>query len=98
MRTPFIAGNWKMNLNRAESTALAKAVADGAKDAAGIDVAVFPPAVYVDAVRGVLNGTKVHWGAQNVCAEQNPGAFTGEISASMLVDLGCRYVARPTPS
>ncbi len=92
MRTPLIAGNWKMNLTRAESTALAKAVADGAKDLAEIDVAVFPPALYVDAVRAVLAGTKVHWGTQNVCTEQKPGAFTGEISASMLADLGCRYV------
>jgi triosephosphate isomerase (TIM) len=92
MRTPLIAGNWKMNLNRAESTALAKAVADGVKDLAGIDVAVFPPALYVDAVRAVLAGTKVLWGTQNVCSEQKPGAFTGEISATMLADLGCRYV------
>jgi triosephosphate isomerase len=92
MRTPFIAGNWKMNLNRAESTALAKAVADGVKGQTGFDVAVFPPAVYVEAVAAALAGTSVAWGAQNLCSEQKPGAFTGEVSAAMLVDLGCRYV------
>jgi triosephosphate isomerase len=90
MRTPLIAGNWKMNLNRDESVALARAVADGAKDAA-CDVAVFPAAVYVDAVRQALAGGKVGWGTQNLCAE-GPGAFTGEICCSMLVDLGCRWV------
>lgn len=92
MRTPLIAGNWKMNLNRAESTALAKAVADGAKDAAGVDVAVFPVSIYLDAVAATLKGTKVGYGGQNCCSEPNPGAFTGEVSASMLTDLGCQYV------
>jgi triosephosphate isomerase len=81
-----------MNLNRAESAALAKAVADGAKDAAGVDVAVFPPPVYIDAVAATLKGTKVAYGGQNCCSEPNPGAFTGEVCASMLTDLGCQYV------
>lgn len=91
MRTPLIAGNWKMNLNRAESTVLAKTVAEGAKDAGGVELAVFPPAVYLDAVRQVLEGTPVAWGAQNMYFEA-PGAFTGETAAAMLVDLGCTYV------
>jgi triosephosphate isomerase len=91
MRTPLIAGNWKMNLTRDESVALARAVADGTKDVAGCDVAVFPPALYVDAVRQALAGSKVAYGTQNLCAD-GPGAFTGEICASMLVDLGCRWV------
>jgi triosephosphate isomerase len=55
MRTPLIAGNWKMNLTRDESVALARAVAEGTRDA-GCDVAVFPPAVYIDAVRQALAG------------------------------------------
>lgn len=91
MRTPLIAGNWKMNTTRADGVALAKAVAEGSKNAAAVEVAVFPPALYVDAVRAALAGSNVKWGTQNVCTEQKPGAFTGEISAAMLVDLGCTY-------
>jgi len=91
MRTPLIAGNWKMNLNRAECTALAEAVVAGTKDASGVEAAVFPPTIYLDAVRQVLKGSTVQWGAQNVYHEA-PGAFTGETAAIMLVDLGCRYV------
>lgn len=92
MRTPLIAGNWKMNTTRADAVALAKAVAEGTKDVSDVEVAVFPPALYVDAVRTTLAGSNVKWGTQNVCDVQKPGAFTGEICASMLVDLGCHYV------
>jgi triosephosphate isomerase len=91
MRTPLVAGNWKMNLNLAESKALAKAVAEGSEQYAPVEVAVFPPFVYVDAVRQELAGSSVHWGAQNLYHEA-PGAFTGEIAANMLVDLGCHFV------
>lgn len=90
MRRKFIAGNWKMNLDRASAVALAKKVAENASKIEGIDLAVFPPSVYVDAVRQVLSGTRVAWGVQNVYYEPN-GAFTGEISVAMLQDLGCRY-------
>lgn len=92
MRTPLIAGNWKMNTTRADGVALAKAVADGTKDVAGVEVAVFPPALYVDAVRGTLAGSNVKYGTQNLCDQQKAGAFTGEISGAMLADLGCHYV------
>jgi triosephosphate isomerase len=91
MRRPFIAGNWKMNLNRADAVALASAVAARAGDFPGVDLAVFPPAVYLDAVRTATAGSTLAHGAQNMCCQPN-GAFTGEISAAMLVDLGCRYV------
>ena len=91
MRTPLIAGNWKMNLNRAESVALAQAVAAGAGSAGSVELAVFPPAVYLDAVSQVLKGSPVRYGAQNMYFEA-PGAFTGETAAAMLVDLGCTYV------
>ena len=91
MRRPFIAGNWKMNLDRADAVALASAVAARAGDFPGVDLAVFPPAVYLDAVRAATAGSALAHGAQNMCYESN-GAFTGEISAAMLVDLGCRYV------
>jgi triosephosphate isomerase (TIM) len=91
MRRPIIAGNWKMNLDRGAAVALASAVAERSAGIEGVDLAVFPPSVYLDAVRGALAGSRLAWGAQNVCDQPN-GAFTGEISVSMLVDLGCRYV------
>jgi triosephosphate isomerase len=91
MRRPFIAGNWKMNLDRAGAVALAKAVAERTTQIEGVDLAVFPPSVYVQAVAQVLEGTKVAWGVQNVYW-QDDGAFTGEISIAMAKDLGCRYV------
>jgi triosephosphate isomerase len=90
MRKPFIAGNWKMNLTRAESVALAKAIVDQAKSSA-VDVAICPPAVYLDAVAAVVNGSSVKLGAQNVYFENN-GAFTGELSTAMLKDIGCTCV------
>ncbi len=91
MRRPFIAGNWKMNLNRAEAVALASAIAERSADIDGVDLAVFPPSVYLDAVGRAVAGSRVAIGAQTMY-DQPCGAFTGEISAAMLVDLGCRYV------
>lgn len=91
MRRPLIAGNWKMNLDRAGAVALAAAIAEQAGSLAEADLAVFPPHVYIEAVRDAVAGSKLAYGAQNMYYEPN-GAFTGEISAAMLVDLGCRYV------
>lgn len=90
MRRPFVAGNWKMNLTKSEATELARSLSQA--DLPGdVDVAVCPPAVYLDAVGAVVNGTGVKLGAQNVY-HQPPGAFTGEVCTSMLQDLGCQYV------
>jgi triosephosphate isomerase len=91
MRRPFIAGNWKMNLNRAAAVALAEAVAKKADGLDGVTLAVCPPACYLDAVGRAVAGSKVALGAQNMY-HQPDGAFTGELSAAMLCDLGCRYV------
>lgn len=91
MRRPFIAGNWKMNLNRSEAVALATEIARGADNAAHVDLAICPPSVYLDAVGTAIKGSAVGLGAQNVYFESN-GAFTGEISGAMLLDLGCQYV------
>jgi triosephosphate isomerase len=91
MRRPFIAGNWKMNLDKAGAVALATALAHKAGDYAGVELAVFPPSVYIDAVRQVAAGSALGYGAQNVYSEPN-GAFTGELSTAMLLDLGCKYV------
>ncbi|MEI8376292.1 MAG: triose-phosphate isomerase [Planctomycetota bacterium] len=91
MRRKFIAGNWKMNLDRKAAVALAEAVAREAEKFSGVDLAVCPPACYLEAVGQVLKGSKVALGAQNVYHQSN-GAFTGELSTSMLCDLGVKYV------
>jgi triosephosphate isomerase (TIM) len=91
MRRPLIAGNWKMNLNRALALALAEGVARGADAAKNADLALCPPSCYLDAVGRAIAGSKVALGAQNMYHERE-GAFTGELSAAMLRDLGCTYV------
>lgn len=88
-RTKFVAGNWKMNTNKAGAVALAKGVAAGVP--AGVDVGVAVPFVYIDAVGQALAGSSVLLGAQDVYFEKN-GAFTGEISIEMLQDLGVKFV------
>ncbi len=91
MRRPFIAGNWKMNMNRESAIALAEGVAKRAEKLEGVDLAICPPSCYLDAVGRTISGSKVALGAQNMYHEKD-GAFTGELSAAMLVDLGCTYV------
>lgn len=91
MRRKFIAGNWKMNLNRALAEELATALASALQQETAVEVAVCPPAVYLDAVHKKLVGSAVGVGGQN-CYHEPKGAFTGELSPSMLVDIGCKYV------
>ena len=93
MRKPFVAGNWKMNTDSHSSVALAEAVAAGSSGFAGssVDVAVIPPFVYLQAVAKAVSSSHIGLGSQDIYFEQN-GAFTGEISASMLKDIGCTYV------
>jgi triosephosphate isomerase len=91
MRRKLIAGNWKMNTNRATAVALAGGIAKRAGEFRQLDLLVCPPAIYLIPVHEVLAGTSVSLGAQNMYHEAD-GAFTGEISASMLLDAGCRYV------
>lgn len=88
MRTPFVAGNWKMNTTKASAMELAKGVAAGAPD--GIEVGIAPPFVYLDRVSKVIAGSRVLLGAQD-CYDEEFGAFTGEISAAMLKDIGVRF-------
>jgi triosephosphate isomerase len=80
-----------MNLSQAESKQLAAALLAGVPAGLSVEVAVCPPFVYIDTVRGVLQGSPIGWGAQNVYHEGS-GAFTGEVSPGMLRDLGCTYV------
>lgn len=91
MRRPFIAGNWKMNLDRAGSAALAEGIAAQVGDFSGVDVAICPPSVYLEAVRAAVGDARVGVGAQNMYHEAG-GAFTGELNSAMLLDIGCKYV------
>src|SRR5687768_13927287 len=91
MRRKLIAGNWKMNTDRAAAIKLARGVVDRAGMHANVDLLVCPPFVYLAAVSEIVKGTKVALGAQNMYHEAN-GAFTGEISAAMLTDVGCSHV------
>jgi triosephosphate isomerase len=89
-RRPLLAGNWKMHTTIAEAEALAGAIARTAIPA-DRDVMLAPPFTALAAVGRVLGGSPVLLGAQNVCWEEK-GAFTGEISPTMLRDAGCSMV------
>ena len=89
MRKPFVAGNWKMNTTEAEAVALARDVAH-ATAGAGCDVAIAPPFPHLAPVRDALAGSDVAVAAQDVYWEPK-GAFTGEVSVSMLASY-CHFV------
>ena len=93
MRKPFVAGNWKMNTDSRSGVALAEGIASGSEDLAGekVTVAVCPPFVYLPSVAEAVKHSNVAVGAQDIYFEPN-GAFTGEISVSMIKDVGCVYV------
>jgi triosephosphate isomerase len=92
MRKPFVAGNWKMNTNSHTSVELVKRIAANSVETAGqsVTVAVCPPFVYLQAVAKALSSSNIAIGAQDMYFESE-GAFTGEISSSMLKDVGCSY-------
>jgi triosephosphate isomerase len=90
-RQKFVAGNWKMYTTAAAARQLAAAVVQGLGSERRVAVAVCPPAPYLIPVGEVLRGSAVALGAQN-CYTEKEGAFTGEVSPTMLVDVGCRYV------
>jgi len=91
MRKKIVVGNWKMFTNSATAQRLARAIADGIGSQTRATVAVCPPFPYLQLVAGVLRGTQVGLGAQNLYPLPE-GAFTGEVSATMLRDVGCEYV------
>lgn len=91
MRKPFIAGNWKMNMDSASAVALAAGLAKELSEVDTVDVAVCPPFVYLQSVAAALSASNIALGAQNVYFEPK-GAFTGEISCDMLKDTSCTYV------
>jgi triosephosphate isomerase len=89
MRRKLVAGNWKMHGTRASSIELIEAILAGLGEATA-DCAVCPPYVYLPGAGRLLKGSAMKLGAQDVCAEAQ-GAFTGEVSAAMLRDVGCFY-------
>jgi triosephosphate isomerase (TIM) len=91
MRQPFVAGNWKMFTNAASAQHLAASVMQGLGVEDRVRVAVCPPFPYLQTVERELRGSLIELGAQNLYPEKE-GAFTGEVSPTMLVDVGCRYV------
>jgi triosephosphate isomerase len=91
MRKWIVAGNWKMHNTVAESTALAKAIKEGTADIQGGSVILAPPFTALHGVSEILKGSDLLLAAQNMYYEDK-GAFTGEVSAPMLKDIGCSYV------
>ena len=91
MRTPLVAGNWKMHGSRASNRALLDALLAGIDGLEGVECAVCVPYPYLGEVAERLAKTPLAWGAQNL-SEHAPGAFTGEVAAPMLAEFGCRYV------
>jgi triosephosphate isomerase len=88
MRKKLVAGNWKMNGSLAENATLLAAIKPALAD---IEAVVCVPFPYLAQAQVLLAGSSIAWGAQNV-SEQSKGAFTGEVSAAMLLDFGCKYV------
>ncbi|NTU79148.1 MAG: triosephosphate isomerase, partial [Chloroflexales bacterium] len=91
MRTPIIAGNWKMYKTVGEAVDLVKGLLSGLEGVQGREVLVCPPYTALYAVRPLLVGTAISLGAQDVHPEPQ-GAFTGAIAPGMLTDVGCTYV------
>jgi triosephosphate isomerase (TIM) len=91
MRRPMVAGNWKMHGSRSATGTLLGELERRLKSEWAVDVVVFPPYVYLADAARALEGGQIRMGAQDVCAEGG-GAFTGQVSAAMLKDVGCRYV------
>lgn len=90
MKRSIVAGNWKMQGTRATAVSFVHALLNQI-ETCQVDVVFCPPLVYLDAVAQLLKGSSIAWGGQVVSAYEQ-GAYTGDCSAAMLRDLGCRYV------
>jgi triosephosphate isomerase (TIM) len=91
MRARLVAGNWKMHGNRAANRALIDAIRAGIGAVSGVECVVCVPYPYLAQVSEAVAGSALKFGAQNV-SEHAQGAYTGEVSAAMLAEFGCRYV------
>lgn len=92
MRKPFVAGNWKMHGSKASILTLVSGLNSKVAEVGNVDMAVCPPAMYIDYVSRALATDRIAIGAQNMAEEPVQGAFTGEHSVEMLKDNGCSYV------
>ena len=90
LRRPIIAGNWKMNLNRGEASTLIEALKPLVLEAKA-DVVIGVPYTNLETAKHLLSDSNIKLSAQN-CHFEAKGAYTGEISTSMLTDIGCEYV------
>jgi len=91
MRTKLVAGNWKLNGSRDANQRLVSGILAGASEAAAAEILLCPPFVYLSEVGAQISGSPVMVGAQNVATEAG-GAYTGEVAAAMLQDVGCSHV------
>ena len=89
-RRPLVAGNWKLNGSRSANRSLVSAILDGLPAESDVDMVLCPPFVYLPEVSAAAAG-RAKVGAQDVAAQES-GAFTGEVSATMLRDVGCDFV------
>ena len=90
MRRKLIVGNWKMVGLLARNKALLEGVLAGVRDLRNADCAVCVPYPYLAQTQSLLQGSNISWGAQNL-SQHAEGAYTGEVSAAMLLDFGCKY-------
>jgi|TARA_B100000745_G_scaffold201755_1_gene133179 triosephosphate isomerase len=91
MRRPLVAGNWKLHGSKSEILQLLYKLIASSKEAVNVEIVVCPPFVYLEQVQRLLDGTRIFVGAQTVDVHEQ-GAFTGEISATMLKEMSCKYV------
>ena len=91
MRQSLVVGNWKMNGSIQSNQSLLEALKAGMSTVKNSEVAVCPPFIYLQQVSEILKDTAIVWGGQTL-SEQDSGAFTGEVSANMLLDYHCKYV------
>lgn len=91
MRRPLVVGNWKMNGSAESSRALVETILGGLKNLSAVDVAVCPPFIYLPQVAAQISGSSLKLGGQNL-SHADKGAYTGEVSGHMLLDVGAELV------
>lgn len=91
MRRPMVAGNWKMHGTRASVVELTQGLGNLSLPS-GVEVAVFPPSLFINQVIDGLEGKGISVGAQNSAIQPEQGALTGEVAPSQLAEVGCKYV------
>ncbi len=90
MRTPLVMGNWKLNGTKESVLALINGLKATAQAAQNVEVAVFPPTIFIDQVARLVDNTCIEWGAQDISTNVS-GAYTGETSPVMVKEFGAKY-------